>query len=134
VSFGDFYGGKNTEVDLDATWRPGGRVILGTSVARSAVHLPEGSFTAVQTTSRAEYAPSTRINVMLLLQTNNDERRVDVNLRFHWIPTIGDDLYVVWNSGYTTDNAARFRFPSLHALEKPLDGALVVKAVHRLAL
>ena len=134
VSFGDFYGGTNTEVDLDATWRPGGRVILGTSVARSAVHLPEGSFTAVQTTSRAEYAPGTRTSVMLLLQTNNEERRVDVNLRFHWIPTIGDDLYVVWNSGYTTDNAARFRFPSVHALEKPLDGALVVKAVHRLAL
>ena len=33
-----------------------------------------------------------------------------------------------------TDNAARFRFPGVHALEKPLDGALVVKAVHRLTL
>src|SRR5262249_45732203 len=125
VSFGDFYGGTNTEVDLDAAWRPGGRVILGTSIARSKVHLPQGSFTAGQTPSRAEYAPTTRTSVTLLLQTNNEERRVDMNLRFHWIPTIGDDVYVVWNSGYSTDNTARFRFPSLHALDKPLEGALV---------
>ena len=134
VSFGDFYEGTNTEVDLDATWRPGGRVILGTSIARSNVHLPQGSFTAVQTTTRAEYAATTRTSLMLLLQTNNEEQRVDVNLRFHWIPTIGDDVYVVWNSGYTTDRTARFPFPSVHALDKPLQGALVVKVVHRLAL
>jgi hypothetical protein len=109
-------------------------VILGTSIARSNVHLPQGSFTAVQTTTRAEYAATTRTSLMLLLQTNNEEQRVDVNLRFHWIPTIGDDVYVVWNSGYTTDRAARFPFPSVHALDKPLQGALVVKVVHRLAL
>ena len=134
VSFGDFYGGTNTEIDLDATWRPGGRVMLGTSLAWSDVRLPEGRFTAVRTTTRAEYAPTTRTSLKLLLQTNNEERRVDVNLRFHWIPTIGDDVYLVWNSGYTTDSAARFRFPSLRALDKPLEGALIVKAVHRLAL
>jgi hypothetical protein len=98
------------------------------------VHLPEGRFTAVQTTTRVEYAASTRSSVLLLLQTNNEDQRVDVNLRFHWIPTIGDDVYVVWNSGYTTDSAARFRFPSVRALGKPLQGALVVKAVHRFTL
>jgi hypothetical protein len=134
LSIGHFYDGTNTEIDLDATWRPGGRVILGTSIARSAVNLPAGRFTAVQTTTRIEYAASTRSSVLLLLQTNNEDERVDVNLRFHWIPTIGDDVYVVWNAGYTTDSAARFRFPSVHALGKPLQGALVVKAVHRLTL
>ena len=98
------------------------------------MHLPAGSFTAVQTTTRAEFSPTTRTSFMLLLQTNNEDQRLDVNLRFHWIPTIGDDVYVVWNSGYSTDSAARFRFPSLHALDKPLEGALIVKGVHRLAL
>jgi hypothetical protein len=83
---------------------------------------------------RLEYAATTRSSVLLLVQTNNEDERVDINLRFHWIPTIGDDVYVVWNSGYTTDRAARYRFPSVHALEKPLQGALVVKAVHRFRL
>jgi hypothetical protein len=133
VSVGDFYGGTSTDLDLDATWRPGGKVVLGTAISRSAVRLPEGSFTALQTSLRLEYAASTRTSVLAFVQTNNEDRRIDFNLRFHWIPTIGDDLYVVWNSGYTTDPAARFRFPSARALGKPLDGALIIKAIHRFA-
>jgi hypothetical protein len=131
VSVGRFYGGTNTEFDLDATWRPGGKLVLGTAVARSAVRLPEGHFTALQTTLRVEYAASTRTELLAFVQTNDEDRRIDFNLRFHWIPTIGDDLYVVWNSGYTTDRASRFRFPSARALGKPLEGALVIKAIHR---
>lgn len=48
-------------------------------------------------------------------------------------PTIGDDVYVVWNSGYTTDAESRYRFPSRSSLTRQLNGALVVKAVHRFA-
>jgi hypothetical protein len=134
LSMGNFYDGSSTEFDLDATWRPGGRVIFGTSISTSAVRLPMARFTAVQITTRVEYAPTTRSSFLALLQTNNEDQRVDVNLRFHWIPTIGDDVYVVWNSGYTTEAGARFRFPSIRGLGKPLQGALVVKAVHRFTL
>jgi len=42
-------------------------------------------------------------------------------------------VFVVWNSGYTTDPSARFRFPDSHSLRRPLNGALIVKVVHRLA-
>jgi hypothetical protein len=45
---------------------------------------------------------------------------------------IGDDCFVVWNSGYTTDPRAPFRFPNSRALARPLNGAFVVKLVHRL--
>ena len=61
-------------------------------------------------------------------------RRTDFNLRVHWIPTIGDDLFGVWNSGYTTDPLAPVRFPSRRVLDRPLNGALVIKAVHRFGL
>ena len=67
------------------------------------------------------------------MQSDNENRRVDFNLRFHWIPVIGDDFFVVWNSGYTTDPRARFRFPDSRALARPLNGAFVVKLVHRFA-
>ena len=133
LSVGHFYGGTNTELDLDATWRPGGKVILGTGFSRSAVRLPEGNFTALQTTLRLEYAASTRTSFLAFVQAENEDQRIDFNLRFHWIPTIGDDFYVVWNSGYTTDPAARFRFPDARALGKPLEGELVIKAIHRFA-
>ena len=85
-------------------------------------------------TGRLEYAFNTRTSFLGFVQYDNENERVDFNLRFHWIPQIGDDLYVVWNSGYTTDAAAPHRFPSFHILGRPLNGALVVKAVHRFAL
>jgi len=67
------------------------------------------------------------------VQYNNDTQRADVNLRFHWIPQIGDDVFLVWNSGYTTNRAATYRFPAARSLARPLNGAFVVKIVHRIA-
>lgn len=132
LSFGGFYGGTNTEVELGATLRPGGRLIAGVSADRSAVRLPAGRFNTLQLSTRLEYALNTRTDFLALVQYNNDDRRVDANLRFHWIPTTGDDVYVVWTSGYTTDPAAPHRFPASRGFIEPLNGGLVVKAVHRL--
>jgi hypothetical protein len=67
------------------------------------------------------------------MQYENEERRTDFNLRFHWIPKIGDDVFLVWNSGVTTDPDAPWRFPGRSAFSHPLNGAFIVKAVHRLA-
>ena len=118
---------------MSATWRGGGHVILAADVSRSAVQLPTGRFSAVEAGGRIEYAFSTRIDFLGFAQYNNEDRRVDFNLRLHWIPVIGDDVYAVWNSGYTTDPDARFRFPSRRAIGRPLNGALILKAVHRAA-
>jgi hypothetical protein len=134
LSWGDFYGGKNTELDLQVDWRGGGHVILGATLSRSRVTLPAGRFTAALVTGRIEYAFNTRASFLGFAQYDNEDQRVDFNLRFHWIPRIGDDVFVVWNSGYTTDPTVPHRFPSFHTLGRPLNGALLVKAVHRFAL
>jgi hypothetical protein len=132
VSFGDFYDGRSTEVTLTGTWRGGGHVILGASMTRSSVRLPLSRFTAEQASGRFEYAFNPRTDFLAFVQYNNEAQRVDFNLRFHWIPVIGDDVFVVWNSGYTTDPLAVHRFPDLGALGRPLNGGVVVKIVHRL--
>ena len=64
-----------------------------------------------------EYAFSTAADVLAFVQFDNESDRADFNLRFHWIPVIGDDVFVVWNSGYTTDPGARFRFPESRAFD-----------------
>jgi len=130
ASWGKFYDGRSAEVSLTGTWRDGGHVIVGAGVDRNDVQLQAGRFTAVQTSGRLEYAFSTRVDLLSFVQYNNEDRRADFNLRFHWIPTIGDDVYVVWNSGYSTEPTARFRFPSSQSLTRPLNGALIIKAVH----
>ena len=131
VSWGGFFGGHDTAVEVQGEWRSGGRIVVGGLLSRSRVTLPEGSFTASQLTGRLEYALNTRTSFLGFGQYNTEDQRVDFNLRFRWIPRIGDDVYVVWNSGYTTDPTAPHRFPSWRTLRNPLNGALIVKAVHR---
>ena len=134
LSWGGFYDGRNTELDLQADWRGGGHMIVGATGVHNWITLPSGNFTATLVTGRVEYALNTRISLLGFMQYEKETERVDFNLRFHWIPRIGDDLFVVWNSGYTTDPASPHRFPSFHTLARPLNGAFVVKAVHRFAL
>jgi hypothetical protein len=132
VSSGQFYDGHSRTAELGGTARGGGHVIAGMSYSATRARLSAGSFTATQMTGRLEYAFNTRANFLGFAQYQNEERRTDFNLRFHWIPNVGDDLYVVWNSGFTTDPDAPWRFPGRRALSHPLNGAFVIKAVHRL--
>jgi len=133
VSTGQFYDGHSSTAELGGTARGVGHVIAGATYTVTAARVSGGAFTATQLTGRLEYAISTRASFLGFAQYQNEERRTDFNLRFHWIPKIGDDVYVVWNSGFTTDPIAPWRFPSGRALSHPLNGALVIKAVHRLA-
>ena len=132
VNWGQFYGGHSTDLELTAAWRGGGHIIVSTNLTRTRADLPVGAFTAVLSASRLEYDFNVRTSLLAFVQYDNESERVDFNVRFHWIPVIGDDVFVVWNSGYTTEPLARFRFPDTRALARPLNGAFVVKVVHRL--
>lgn len=133
LSSGQFYDGHSSAAELGATFRSGGHIILSTAYTATTARLPAGDFTASQVNGRVEYALSTRTNFLAFVQYENEDRRVDFNLRFHWIPKIGDDVFVVWNSGVTTEPAAPWRFPARRAFSHPLNGAFIVKAVHRFA-
>ncbi len=130
---GQLYGGRSRTAQLGATVNGAGHLSASVTGSVTAAKLPGGHFTAAQLGSRVDYAITTRADFLAFAQFNNGDQRADFYLRFHWIPTIGDDLFVVWNSGFTTDPAARWRFPARGALAHPLNGALEIKAVHRLA-
>jgi hypothetical protein len=68
------------------------------------------------------------------VQYNNFAQRSDFSLRFHWISRIGDDVFIFRNSGYSTAPDATFRFPSVDAARRPLNGALIIKGTHGIAL
>ena len=120
-------------MELQGTWREGGHVIVSADLSRTAARLPAGGFTASLASGRIEYDFNTRTSFLGFVQYNNDAQRADFNLRFHWIPQIGDDVFLVWNSGYTTNRVATYRFPTARSLSRPLNGAFVVKIVHRIA-
>ena len=132
VSTGTFYNGHSTESDAGLTWRSRGHLMLGAGLTRTEVWLPVGHFVAVQGTSRMEYAFSTRADFLGFAQYDDALNRTDFDLRFHWIPVIGDDIFVVWNSGYTVDPLSRFRFPDRQVIARPLTATLTIKYVHRI--
>jgi len=133
VNWGRFYAGRSADLELEGTWRGGGHAIIGANLTRTAARLPAGGFTAVQASSHIEYDFDPRSSLLGFVQYTNEDQRVDFNIRFHWIPAIGDDVFVVWNSGYSTNPAARYRFPATSSLTRQLNGAFVLKVIHRLA-
>ena len=133
LSSGQFYDGHSRTAELGATARGGGHLIFSVGYSATSARVSSGSFTATQLNGHLEYAFSTRTSFLGFMQYENEERRTDFNLRFHWIPKIGDDVFLVWNSGVTTDPDAPWRFPGRSAFSHPLNGAFIVKAVHRLA-
>jgi hypothetical protein len=133
LSTGKFYDGHSSAAELSGTFRGGGHIILSAGSSITSARVSGGRFTATQLNSHVEYAFNTRTSFLGFVQFDNEEQRADFNLRFHWIPKIGDDVYLVWNSGFTTDPQAPWRFPERRALSHPLNGAFVLKAVHRLA-
>ncbi|HEX6815761.1 MAG TPA: DUF5916 domain-containing protein [Gemmatimonadaceae bacterium] len=132
-STGTFYDGRSTETDGGLTWRSGGHLILGANLSRTDVTLPVGHFVAVQSTGRVEYAFTTQMDFLGFAQYETALERTDFDLRFHWAPVIGDDLYVVWNSGYTNDPLSSSHFPDGRALARPLTATFTIKYVHRIA-
>jgi hypothetical protein len=132
ASTGGFYNGHSTETDGSITWRSGGHLIVGAGLSRTEAGLPVGHFVAVQSSGRIEYAFTTRADFLGFAQYDDALERTDFDLRFHWSPVIGDDLYVVWNSGYTNDPLSRYRFPDWGVVQRPLTATFTVKYVHRI--
>lgn len=132
VNWGPFYGGRSADLELQGTWRGGGHAIVSANLNRTAARLPDGGFTALQVSGRLEYDFSPRTSLLGFVQFTNEDQRLDFNLRVHWIPVIGDDVFLVWNSGYSTNALTPYRFPASRSLTRPLNGAFVVKVVHRL--
>src|SRR5438309_11250363 len=111
VNWGAVYGGHSTDLELTAAWRGGGHVIVSTDLTRTRADLPVGAFTAVLSASRLEYDFNARTSLLAFVQYDNEIERVDFNVRFRWIPVIGDDVFFVWSFGYIIELMCCFGFP-----------------------
>ena len=102
VSAGDFYSGSGTEVQAALTVRAAPHLITNLEYEQQDLRLSTGRFTARTTRVRLDVAASPRLSGTLFLQHDNESDRLRLNTRFHWIPKVGSDFYLVWNSGWPT--------------------------------
>lgn len=121
---GEFYDGRSTEVSGSLRVRHAPYLLATLDLARTAVSLPGGRFTANTVRLRSDYAFSPRLNATIFAQWDNQSSRASANARVRWTVKPGSDLYVVWNSNWPTglDRSIRWLRPSR--------GGLVAKYVY----
>lgn len=83
------------------------------------------TFDATLLRLRANVAFNTRYSVSSFLQYSSVDAAAGVNIRFRYNPREGNDIYVVYNQGFDTDNPNLFPLPPRNS-----GRTLLVKYVH----
>lgn len=105
---GGFYGGDRPYHQLGAGWRPNDKFRISTNYVYWDVQLPEGSFDLRQISASTEWAFSSSLSWVNVLQYDNISRQLGINSRLHWTPQAGQDAYFVINHNYNEVEEGRF--------------------------
>ena len=97
VNAGGFLSGRQLSLSPSLNIRQEGRLTSSVRWTRNDIHLPQGDFVTNLGTLRVTYNFSTRVNASTLVQYNDRTRRWSTNLRFNWLRTAANGLYVVYN-------------------------------------
>jgi hypothetical protein len=112
VWFGEFFGGRLTQVSNFVTWtRPSGRLQLEFDAENDLGHLPFGNFVQRLLQTKVIYAFSPNLILSSFAQYDTESRQVGVNNRIRWTIRPEADLFIVWNRGWKHalfDEEARF--------------------------
>jgi len=101
VWFGDFFGGRLTQIQNEIGWTSaGGHLHLDVSSENDVGHLPEGDFIERLWQLKGVYAFTPEAVLSLLAQYDSESRTVGANARFRWTIRPGNDLFIVWDHGW----------------------------------
>jgi hypothetical protein len=98
--FGGYYGGTILNARSDVTWRPSQKFSFSLGVQHSDVDLPQGRFITRLNDFTATWVFSSKLSWSNLVQYDNISENLGFNSRLHWIPTAGQDVFLVFNQGW----------------------------------
>ena len=102
--FGEFFGGRLTEANLEATWAPvHARLTLDLSTTTFLGSLPAGDFTIRLWQLRGSYSFSPDLVLSSFVQYDSESSNFGANTRLRWTIHPGTDLFVVWTRGWLRD-------------------------------
>ncbi len=99
-NWGSFYSGNIKTFSATVGLNLSKHFNLKTEYTYNYISLPNSNVRSNQLAQYMNYAFTTKLNVSLFGQWNSLDDVLFFNLRLHWIPKIGTDLYVVYNRGY----------------------------------
>jgi hypothetical protein len=94
---GDFFGGTRLNVNGELTWRPSARFRTFVGYNYNEIELPQGAFETRLVRLGFDVAFSSTLSWVNLVQYDNVSETMGVNMRLHWIPEAGRELYFVIN-------------------------------------
>ena len=106
MNVGNFFDGTRRGFEIDASFKPGGRLVVETQYQFDRVEVSAGSFNANLVASRVVYSFSTRLFAKLFAQWNSADDVVSTNFLLNYIYRPGSDFYFVFNQVYDEDSGA----------------------------
>lgn len=99
--FGNFYTGRQNSLGITANWKVVVPFFIGGTVQSNHITLPEGEFTANIFQFNANFLFSPNLTLYNYLQYDSQSDKVGWQSRFQWILKPGNEILLVWNSGFT---------------------------------
>ena len=115
---GGFYGGDRTDESVGLTWRPSPHFGANVSYDYSDIDLPEGSFQTRLVRAELDIAFTSTLSLVNLIQYDNISETIGINVRLHWIPEAGREIYFVINHNledFDLDNKFKSMFSEMTA-------------------
>jgi hypothetical protein len=94
---GKFYDGSRSDRFIELTWRPSARFRGLLSYDYSDIALPQGAFEVRLVRVGVDFAFSPTLSWVNLIQYDNVSEIAGINMRLHWIPEAGREVYFVIN-------------------------------------
>jgi Carbohydrate family 9 binding domain-like/Domain of unknown function (DUF5916) len=94
---GRFYGGSREDQYVDLVWRPSARFRANVSYEYNDIKLPQGAFETRLVRLGFDIAFSPTLSWVNLIQYDNVSDTAGLNMRLHWIPEAGREVFFVIN-------------------------------------
>jgi len=99
VTWGDYCGGNNLQRSVGIRWQPSNRYNLGMNLSENEIHLPQGNFTVRLTSFNTLINFTPELSWSNRIQYDNVSEGIGINSRLRWIPTAGQEGFLVLNWG-----------------------------------
>jgi hypothetical protein len=104
---GSFYTGHRYGVRAEVAYQPSGRLSIEADLDANWLKFREGDVNIAALTSRLIYSFTTDFFVKVFAQWNNDKQVASSNFLLNYRYRPGSDLFLVFDSGFGTDNTFR---------------------------
>ena len=99
-NWGSFYSGEIQTFESELGININKHLNFNANYTINLVSLPNAEITTNEVALYLNYAFTTKLNFSLFSQYNDLDEVMIYNIRLHWIPRVGSDLYFVYNIGY----------------------------------